>query len=70
MPTTVGLASALATLATNGTPRFAPFTQTAGATGQKEISVCAAVSMVLFLATASCCHLVRRVRNLDSSIPK
>lgn len=70
MLTTMGLASALATLATNGTPRFAPFTQPAGATGQKEIPVYVAASTGLSLVTASCCHLVRRFMNLNTSIPK
>lgn len=68
MSTTAGLASALATLTTNGTPHFAPFTPTAVATGQREIPVNVSASTVQFLAIVSCCHLVRRVRNLDTSI--
>lgn len=69
MLTTAGPTSALATLATNGMPHFVPFTHTAGAAGQKEIPVCVAASTVLFLGTASCCHLVRRVRNLNLVSP-
>lgn len=58
---TTGLGSALATLATGGTLLSAPSILPALAIDWKSVPVCVSASMMLPLATASCCHLVRRV---------